>query len=163
MAVTFIYATVLRVAGLAQEVPPSQDKTVYHFLVTGLDSVGMVLAQYRDESTKGNLDRIAQLQQQIEALHAWDLLPRIETMASRLGLNPDTPLSALSGGMKRRALLAAALIATPDLLLLDEPTNHLDIQAIEWLETYLKSYTGSVVVVTHDREFLSNVQLVFLR
>jgi len=147
----------LRVAGLAQEVPQGHDETVYHFLVKGLGSVGEVLAKFRAESVSGCLDKLASLQHQIEDLQAWDLMPRIETMASRLGLDPDASLSTLSGGMKRRAFLAAALIVAPDLLLLDEPTNHLDMDAIEWLESYLKNYSGSVVVVTHDREFLANV------
>ena len=147
----------LRVAGLAQDVPVSQDESVYHFLVKGLGDLGEVLAQFRTESARGNLDKMAHYQQKIDDLHAWDLLPRIETMASRLGLQPDESMEKLSGGMKRRALLAAALIAAPDLLLLDEPTNHLDINAIEWLESYLKSYSGSLLVVTHDREFLAQV------
>jgi ATP-binding cassette subfamily F protein uup len=147
----------LRVSGLAQEVPISKDESVYHFLVKGLGNVGEVLAKYRAESNGGDLDKLARYQQQVDDLHAWDLLPRIETMASRLGLDPDEPMSKLSGGMKRRALLAAALIVAPDLLLLDEPTNHLDITAIEWLESYLKTYTGSLLVVTHDREFLAQV------
>lgn len=147
----------LRVSGLTQDVPVSQNESVYHFLVKGLGDVGEILAQYRIESAGDDLDKLAHFQQKIEDLHVWDLLPRIETMAHRLGLNPDLSMNELSGGMKRRALLAAALIATPDLLLLDEPTNHLDIGAIEWLESYLKSYSGSVVVVTHDREFLASV------
>ncbi len=147
----------LRVAGLTQEVPVSHNETVYHFLVKGLGEVGEVLAQFRAESTGGDLDKLAHFQHKIEDFQAWDLLPRIETMATRLGLDPDISMNELSGGMKRRALLAAALITTPDLLLLDEPTNHLDMDAIEWLESYLKSYSGSVVVVTHDREFLANV------
>ena len=147
----------LRVSGLAQDVPISKDESVYHFLVKGLGNVGEVLAKFRAESNGGDLDKLARYQQQVDDLHAWDLLPRIETMASRLGLDPDERMSNLSGGMKRRALLAAALIVAPDLLLLDEPTNHLDITAIEWLESYLKTYSGSLLVVTHDREFLAQV------
>ena len=147
----------LRIAGLAQEVPINHDESVYHFLVKGLGEVGEVLAQFRVESSGGDLDKMARCQHRIDDLHAWDLLPRIETMASRLGLQPDDSMNKLSGGMKRRALLAAALIVAPDLLLLDEPTNHLDINAIEWLESYLKSYSGSLLVVTHDREFLAQV------
>lgn len=147
----------LRIAGLTQDVPISSHETVYHFLVKGLGEVGEVLAHFRIESEGGCLDRLVRYQQKLDDLQAWDLLPRVETMASRLGLDPDAPMSQLSGGMKRRALLAAALIAAPDLLLLDEPTNHLDITAIEWLEAYLKSYSGSIVVVTHDREFLAQV------
>lgn len=147
----------LRVAGLTQDVPISSNETVYHFLVKGLGKVGEILSQYHQAVANGDLDKLAHYQHQIDDLQAWDIMPRIDTMASHLGLQSDDLMSHLSGGMKRRALLAAALIAEPDLLLLDEPTNHLDISAIEWLETYLKNYSGSVVVVTHDREFLAQV------
>ena len=147
----------LRVAGLTQDVPVSQDETVYHFLVKGLGEAGEVLDQFRTHSNTGNLEKMAKCQERIDALHAWDLLPRIETMASRLDLPIDALMNSLSGGLRRRVLLGAALLSEPDLLLLDEPTNHLDIQSIEWLETWLKSYPGSLLVVTHDRQFLAQV------
>lgn len=147
----------LRVAGLMQDVPVSHDETVYHFLVQGLGDVGEVLAQYRHFAEIGSMEKMAKCQERIDELHAWDLLPRIETMATRLELPCDALMNSLSGGMRRRVLLGAALVSEPDLLLLDEPTNHLDIKAIEWLETWLKNYSGSVMVVTHDRHFLSQV------
>ena len=147
----------LRVAGLTQEVPMSNTESVYHFLVKGLGAVGEVLAQFNELSQQGDMDKLAVCQQKMDNLHAWDLLPKIETMASRLGINIAEQMHNLSGGMKRRVLLGAALLTSPDLLLLDEPTNHLDIEAIEWLESYLKNFNGSVVVVTHDREFLGQV------
>lgn len=147
----------LKVSGLTQNVPVSADESVYHFLVKNLGEVGEVMAQFYELSAKGEVEKLADCQQKMDALHAWDLLPRVEMMANRLGLDPAVKMSALSGGMKRRALLAAALIASPDLLLLDEPTNHLDLNAIEWLESYLKTYSGSLLLVTHDREFLSQV------
>ncbi len=147
----------LRIAGLTQDVPLSENETVYHFLVKSLGELGDILVQFRELSAGEDFDKLARCQQRLDDLHGWDALPRVEIMASRLGLDPDAPISRLSGGMKRRALLAAALIAAPDLLLLDEPTNHLDISAIEWLESYLKSYPGSLLVVTHDREFLAQV------
>lgn len=148
----------LRIAGLTQEVPlNANQENVYHFLVKSLGEKGEVLANFHHLSLGHDLDALARCQQQMDNLHAWDLLPKVDMMASRLGLDPHAEMSALSGGMKRRALLAAALIAEPDLLLLDEPTNHLDVDAIEWLESYLKSYSGSLLVVTHDREFLSQV------
>lgn len=147
----------LRVAGLTQEVPMSNTESVYHFLVTGLGAVGEVLAQFNELSQQEDMDKLAACQQKMDNLHAWDLLPKIETMATRLGINIAEQMNNLSGGMKRRVLLGAALLASPDLLLLDEPTNHLDIEAIEWLESYLKNFSGSVVVVTHDREFLGQV------
>jgi len=147
----------LRIAGLTQEVPITEKESVYHFLVKSLGKVGEVLAQFNELSQQKDMDKLAQCQQKMDNLQAWDLLPKVETMASRLGINITEQMNNLSGGMKRRVLLGAALIAAPDLLLLDEPTNHLDIEAIEWLESYLKSFSGSVVVVTHDREFLSQV------
>lgn len=147
----------LRIAGLAQEVPIHENETIYHFLVKGLGETGEILAKFYEASKGDDLDKLSRYQQEMDNLNAWDLLPRIETMATRLGLQQDAVMSQLSGGMKRRALLAAALIAAPDLLLLDEPTNHLDLGAIEWLESYLKNYSGSLLVVTHDREFLAQV------
>jgi len=148
----------LRIEGLTQDVPLSQNETVYHFLVKGLGEVGEVLAEFRQRSMSDDcLDKMAKCQMKMDALHAWEMLPRIETMASRLGIDPDVLMDSLSGGLRRRVLLASALIAEPDLLLLDEPTNHLDMDSIEWLESYLKNYSGTVVVVTHDRQFLAQV------
>ncbi len=148
----------LRIAGLTQDVPINdEDEQVYHFLVKSLGDAGEVLAQFYRLTHGDDMDELARCQHRMDDLHLWDLLPRIETMATRLGINPGDSMNQLSGGMKRRVLLAAALIAEPDLLLLDEPTNHLDINAIEWLESYLRSYPGSLLLVTHDREFLAQV------
>lgn len=147
----------LKIAGLIQEVPVTGEESVYHFLVKSLGEVGEVLTRFHELSQQGDMDKLAVCQQQMDNLNAWNLLPKIETMASRLGIATDEQMTKLSGGMKRRVLLGAALLASPDLLLLDEPTNHLDIDAIEWLESYLKTFSGSVMVVTHDREFLSQI------
>lgn len=147
----------LRVAGLTQDVPVSEGESVYHFLVKSLGQVGEVLSRFHELSQSGDLEKLAACQQQMDNLHAWDKLPEIESMASRLGIATHERMNNLSGGMKRRVLLGAALVASPDLLLLDEPTNHLDIDAIEWLEAYLKNFKGAVLLVTHDREFLAQV------
>lgn len=147
----------LIVAGLTQDVPLDEAVSVYDFLVKPLGDLGALLLQYRLAVAQNNLDEMASCQQKMDNWCAWEWLPRIEMMASHLQLNLDAKVQTLSGGLKRRALLAAALIANPDLLLLDEPTNHLDMETIEWLESYLKQYQGSLVVVTHDRAFLANV------
>ncbi|HAT2020696.1 TPA: ATP-binding cassette domain-containing protein [Legionella pneumophila] len=147
----------LRITGLVQEVPSAEGESVYHFLVKSLGETGEVLSQFHEFTKQGDMDKLAKCQQRMDNLNAWHLLPEIETMASRLGIDIHEQMSNLSGGMKRRVLLGAALLAKPDLLLLDEPTNHLDVEAIEWLENYLKSFSGAVIVVTHDREFLSQI------
>lgn len=147
----------IKVAGLSQEVPLNEQESVYHFLVKGLGAAGDAFLCFQEAMTQGDVNRIAEYQQAMDALHAWELLPQIDVMASRLGIDKEASMHALSGGMKRRVLLAAALITNPDLLLLDEPTNHLDLNSIEWLESYLKNYTGSVLLITHDREFLAQV------
>ncbi|HIG0328418.1 TPA: ATP-binding cassette domain-containing protein [Legionella pneumophila] len=147
----------LHISGLVQEVPGAQEESVYHFLVKSLGETGEVLSQFHEFTRQGDMDKLAKCQQRMDNLNAWHLLPEIETMASRLGIDINDKMPNLSGGMKRRVLLGAALLAKPDLLLLDEPTNHLDVEAIEWLENYLKSFSGAVMVVTHDREFLSQI------
>ena len=87
----------------------------------------------------------------------WQADNQVQQVLSRMELQPGLEFSSLSTGMKRRVLLAQALVKSPDLLLLDEPTNHLDIQAIEWLEQFLLKWSGTLIFVTHDREFLRRV------
>lgn len=147
----------LRVAGLAQDVPLDESTSVFAVLVQGLGPVGEVLLQLRQQTQAEDYDGMAQSHQRLDDLQAWDTLPRVETIASHLSLPLDAVMSSLSGGLKRRVLLAAAIVTQPDLLLLDEPTNHLDLPAIEWLESFLASYPGAVILVTHDRVFLSKV------
>ena len=100
---------------------------------------------------------LGRLHDELEERDGWRVEQRVELVLTRLSLDPDVPFDTLSGGWRRRALLARALVAEPDLLLLDEPTNHLDIEAIEWLETFLADYAGAVVFVTHDRAFLERL------
>ncbi|HVT62566.1 MAG TPA: ATP-binding cassette domain-containing protein, partial [Legionellaceae bacterium] len=147
----------LSIAGLAQDVPLDEQMTVFELLVQGLGPIGNVLWTLRQQVLQENYAAIAECHQRIDDLHGWDCLPRVESIASHLSLPLDTRMHTLSGGMKRRVLLAAAIITQPDLLLLDEPTNHLDLPAIEWLESYLSTYPGAVVLVTHDRSFLSKI------
>ena len=99
-----------------------------------------------------------ELQEQIDALDAWDLDRKIEIAMDALRCPPaDAKVDSLSGGEKRRVALCRLLMQKPDMLLLDEPTNHLDAESVAWLERYLKDYTGTVVLITHDRYFLDNV------
>ncbi|WP_330947372.1 ATP-binding cassette domain-containing protein [Thermomonas sp. LB-4] len=142
------------VARMAQEVPQDTHGSVFDVVAEGLGDLGALLARYHHAVHDGDMDAMADAQAQIEARHGWDLDRRVTQVLERLELPGDADFAALSGGMKRRVLLAQALVRAPDILLLDEPTNHLDIEAIDWLEGFLKAFSGSIVFVTHDRSFL---------
>ncbi len=146
----------LRVAGLAQEVPAGLGGSVFDVVAEGLGEAGPLLAEWHRLGHADDVDAaaLADLQTRIEAAGAWSLDRRVGEVLDRLDLEGEVAFDALSGGLKRRVLLARALVSEPDLLLLDEPTNHLDIASIEWLEGFLKAFRGSVVFVTHDRRFL---------
>jgi ATP-binding cassette subfamily F protein uup len=143
-----------RIARLTQEVPQDTEGSVFDVVADGLGELGHLLARYHHLLDAGDMDGLGDVQAQIEAQNAWDLDSRVQQVIERLELPGHTDFSELSGGMKRRVLLGQALVRDPNLLLLDEPTNHLDIEAIAWLEGFLKSFTGSIVFITHDRSFL---------
>jgi len=144
----------VRVARLAQEVPQDTAGDVFDVVAAGLGDLGALLAQYHHLIHHGDMEALGAVQTKIEAQHGWDLDRRVQQVLTRLDLQEDADFAALSGGMKRRVLLAQALVSAPDVLLLDEPTNHLDIEAIAWLEEFLRSVNSSIVFVTHDRSFL---------
>jgi ATP-binding cassette subfamily F protein uup len=144
----------VRVARLAQEVPQQTSGSVFDVVAAGLGELGALLAQYHHLIASDDLAALGAVQAQIEAQHGWDLDRRVQNVLTRLDLPEGADFAALSGGMKRRVLLAQALVSAPDLLLLDEPTNHVDIDAIAWLEEFLRGLKGSIVFVTHDRSFL---------
>ncbi len=157
-----IYARDIRVAELRQEVPESLQGSVYDVVAEGVGELGRMITDWHhaalDAATDPTaLDRLETLQHEIETQHGWNLEQRISSTISLLKLPTDEAFDALSGGVKRRVLLARALVAQPDLLLLDEPTNHLDIDAILWLEEFLKAFDGAILFITHDRSFLQNL------
>jgi ATP-binding cassette ChvD family protein len=119
-----------------------------------LDRYNEIAANYSDETA----DEMAALQDKIDSQNLWDLESQIEMAMDALRCpEPTADLNNLSGGEKRRVALCKLLLEAPDLLLLDEPTNHLDAESVAWLERHLREYTGTVVLVTHDRYFLDNV------
>jgi ATP-binding cassette subfamily F protein uup len=154
----------VRVARLVQDVTLDDDRSVFEVVAEGLGEVSALATAYHQtavalehDSSPELLDKLGRLQHELEEHDGWQLEQRIELVLSRLGLAADARVTALSGGWRRRVLLARTLVGAPDLLLLDEPTNHLDIEAISWLETFLVDYPGAIVFITHDRTFLQRV------
>ncbi|MDM7480963.1 MAG: ATP-binding cassette domain-containing protein [Halomonas sp.] len=149
----------LKIGVLAQELPESSGMTIFDMVAQGLPEAGELLSEYQHliNDPDPDMTRMATLQTRLEAIDGWSFHQRIDVVLTRLGLPPEAEMSALSGGWRRRVALARALVSEPDLLLLDEPTNHLDLDTIAWLEEQLLAFNGAVLLITHDRAFLSKL------
>jgi ATP-binding cassette subfamily F protein uup len=152
----------LRVSQLQQTLPEAIDTTVFDVIKEGLRDQFERIEEYERVATQSPADdkqmqRMEELQAEIDAGGGWQIEKQAETIISQLDLPAEKTLAQLSGGWRRRVALGKALVSQPDLLLLDEPTNHLDIATIEWLEHTIRGYRGSVVFITHDREFLQKI------
>ena len=151
-------------ARLDQDVPLISSRSVFDVVADGLGRLGELVAAYHhvaitvaESASDASLAELGRLQHELEERDGWSVEQRVELIIQKLGLPAEAAVDTLSGGWKRRVMLARALVAQPSLLLLDEPTNHLDVGAIAWLEALLADYSGAVVFVTHDRTFLRNL------
>jgi ABC transport system ATP-binding/permease protein len=150
----------LRVSSVSQEVPQGLRGRVFDVVAGGMGNAAELLAEYHRvghllaaEGGEALLKRLAALQKELEDTGGWSLHQEVERILGRLSLEADDEFATLSGGTKRRALLARALVSSPDILILDEPTNHLDIETIVWLEEFLQKNVRTLLFVTHDRAF----------
>ena len=152
----------LRISQLEQNLPKARDITVFEVIREGLSELRELIAAFEaltqiEAPDRAQTQQMERLQSSIDAAGGWHIDKQVETIISQLGLPAEKTLAQLSGGWRRRVALGKALVSKPDLLLLDEPTNHLDIATIEWLEHTVRGYRGSVIFITHDREFLQKI------
>ncbi len=159
-------ATSVRIVYVPQEPVLDPKHTVFEAVAEGLGAMQQILVDYHevthsmgaaDADIDALMEKMQKLQHELDAKDGWGMQAKVETVLSKLSLNPDTPVASLSGGWRKRVALGRALVADPEVLLLDEPTNHLDLEAIQWLEELLLNFNGGVLFITHDRRFLNRL------
>ncbi len=161
---TVIVQKGIKVAHLPQEVPVELTGSVFDIVLSGLGERAGLLSLHHALTHRLETEHTPELLRQLDALQdelthtgSWDVHNQVDEVIAKMKLDPDSDFSGLSGGQKRRALLARALVLKPEVLLLDEPTNHLDIDSMLWLEAFLLNYPGTVFFVTHDRMFMTRL------
>ncbi|MBT1449685.1 ABC transporter ATP-binding protein [Glaciecola sp. XM2] len=152
------------ISRLEQDPPAHTDTSIFEYVAQGLGDNATLITEYHaqadlvaQDASEQALLKLQALQEQLDARNAWQLEQRIDNVLTQLSLPANTLLSDLSGGWRRKAALARALVSQPDVLLLDEPTNHLDIDMVKWLEKTLLSFAGTLVFISHDRSFIRNL------
>ena len=159
-------ATSVRIVYVPQEPVLDPKHTVFEAVAEGLGAMQQILVDYHevthsmgaaDADIDALMEKMQKLQHELDAKDGWGMQAKVETVLSKLSLNPDSPVASLSGGWRKRVALGRALVADPEVLLLDEPTNHLDLEAIQWLEELLLNFNGGVLFITHDRRFLNRL------
>ena len=162
-------ASGVKIAQLEQSVPQDAKGSVFDVITQGLGAEGELAKRYHhlilelgNDPSDQTMRDLETCQAELDRVNGWDINQRVESIITKMDLDADVDISSLSGGYKRRVLLARALVCDPDLLLLDEPTNHLDIDAIQWVEQFLLKWEGSLLFISHDRRFMDNLANRFI-
>lgn len=148
------------IAQLPQELPQADDKLVREVVSEGRPQANALLTRYYillEDFENDHADELSDIQHKLDDIQGWDLEQKVNQMIQKLQLPGDKKMVELSGGWRRRVILAQALLSEPDILLLDEPTNHLDVPTIEWMEKQLQQFRGLILFITHDRRFLEQL------